>query len=65
MVDLDKGLENFYFGMTIRLGIWRGFKLWFEREVMTKIRRDCRFKKRELTSGPGAEIPGKEERGST
>lgn len=64
MVDLDKSLENIYFGVTISLEVWRELNFWIEREGMTKVRADSRIRKWGLCRGCGAEIPIEEEQGS-
>lgn len=64
MVDLDKSLENIYFGVTISLEVWRDLNFWIEREGMAKVRADSRIRKGGLCSGCGAEIPTEEEQGS-
>ena len=45
MVNLDKSLENIYFGVTISLEVWRDLNFWIEREGMTKVRADSRIRK--------------------
>ena len=47
--------------MTVGLKVWRGRKLWVEREGMTKFRVHSKMREKSFSSRDGAETPKEEE----
>lgn len=61
MIGLNIGLVRLYFQMTVGLKVWRGLKLWVEREGMTKFRVHSKMREKSFSSRDGAETPKEEE----